>query len=202
VTGFDAIVLAGGASQRMSGVPKTALTVGGVPLLARVTAALGAARTVVVVGESVPAARADIVCREEPPGGGPVAGLAAGLLHVRAARVVVAAGDLPFLTAPAVDVLLDALGRADRAVAVDDAGTEQPLLSAWHTAALYGALCRLPSVSGAAMRAVTTDRTIPVALPGVPPPWWDCDDPAGLARARAAADGPVNGPRKKELADG
>jgi len=49
---FDAIVLAGGASRRMGGGDKTALEVGGVPLLDRALEAVRAASTVVVVGPS------------------------------------------------------------------------------------------------------------------------------------------------------
>ncbi|MDQ4090592.1 MAG: nucleotidyltransferase family protein, partial [Actinomycetota bacterium] len=78
------IVLAGGAGRRMGGVDKAALVVGGVPLLDRV---LGAARPVcdrlVVVGPERPTEVAGVTfVREDPPGGGPVPGVAAGLAAV------------------------------------------------------------------------------------------------------------------------
>jgi molybdenum cofactor guanylyltransferase len=188
VTGVDALVPSGGRAVRMGGA-KPALEVGGVPLLARVTAALTSVETVVVVGSTVPGARADVVCLEEPPGAGPVAAVAAGLRHVRAPVVLLLGADLPFVTTDTVAALLRARGDADRAVAVDDTGREQPLLSAWRTAALEAALRRVEPHEGAALRRLTADWSVPVALPGDPPPWWDCDDPDDLAKARAVLTG-------------
>jgi molybdopterin-guanine dinucleotide biosynthesis protein A len=188
VTGVDAIVLSGGDAVRMGGA-KPGLEVGGLPLLARVTAALSAADTVIVVGPTVPEARADVVCREEPAGAGPVAAVAAGMRHVRAPVVLLLAADLPFLTADAVTALLRARGDADRSVAVDDAGREQPLLSAWRTDALDRALRRVDPHAGAAVRRLVAETSVPVPLPGDPPPWWDCDDLNDLATARALAAG-------------
>ena len=111
MTGVDALVLSGGRAVRM-GAAKPSLEVGGVPLLARVTAALTSVDTVVVVGTTVPGARADVVCREEPPGAGPVAAVATGMRHVRAPVVLLLGADLPFLTA-------DAVGRLPRNVGAD-----------------------------------------------------------------------------------
>ena len=184
MTGVDAIVLSGGGATRM-GAAKAALEVGGVPLLARVTAALTSVETVIVVGPTVPSARVDVVCREEPPGAGPVAAVAAGMRHVRAPVVLLLGADLPFLTADAVDALLRARGDADRAVAVDAAGREQYLLSVWRTAALPPLLERVEPHAHAALRRLTAETSVPVLLTGDPPPWWDCDDPGDLARARA-----------------
>lgn len=172
----------------MGGRAKFALEIGGCALLVRVTDALAAAQRIVVVGDSVPGARADVVCREEPPGAGPVAALAAGLPHIRADAVVLLAADLPFLTPAAIEALLGALAGADRSVAVDDAGRAQPLLSAWRTKSLRAAVSNMGEPGGAAMRSLRADRTVRLELPGDPPPWWDCDDPPGLARARAAAE--------------
>jgi molybdenum cofactor guanylyltransferase len=188
VTGVDAIVLSGGRAVRM-GAAKPELEVGGVPLLARVTAALTSVDTVVVVGPIVPGARADVVCCEEPPGAGPVAAVAEGMRHVRAPVVLLLGADLPFLTTDAVAALLRARGDADRAVAVDDTGREQPLLSAWRTAALDAALRGVKPHGGAALRRLTAEWSVPVELSGDPPPWWDCDDPDDLARARAVLTG-------------
>ncbi|MGI8880045.1 MAG: molybdenum cofactor guanylyltransferase [Jatrophihabitans sp.] len=190
--GYDAIVLAGGQSQRMGGDAKTALEVGGIAILARVTAALRRARRVVLVGDSVPGARADVITHEEPPGGGPVAALAAGLRHVHAPIILTLAGDLPFLTEAAVETLVGQLrDDVQRAVAVDGVGREQLLCAAWTAPALRAALEALGSPIGAAMRGLVTPsiRTAKVNLPGEPPPWWDCDDPVQLALARTAAGG-------------
>lgn len=77
----SAVVLAGGAARRLGGASKPDLIVGGSTLL---DLALGAcattgARPVVVVGPPHLAGDGVIVTREDPPGGGPVAGLEAGL---------------------------------------------------------------------------------------------------------------------------
>ncbi len=193
---FDAIVLAGGRSRRMGGVAKTALEVGGTAMLARVTAAVAGAGQVVLVGEPVAGARADVITREDPPGSGPVAALAAGLPHVHAPVVATLAGDLPFLTERAVSDLVAAVhGGAQRAVAVDGSGREQLLCAAWRTAALRAAVASMRRLDGAALRAliVAPEETVRLVLTGHPPPWWDCDDAEQLATARIAIQGDTDG---------
>src|SRR5665648_985882 len=79
---FDAIVLAGGEGIRLGGVDKAAVPVGGRPMLAHVLDAVaGARRTVVVAPPTVATFGVDRV-QEDPPLGGPAAGLAAGLTHL------------------------------------------------------------------------------------------------------------------------
>lgn len=78
-TAFDAIVLAGGAGQRLGGVDKPGLSVGGRTLLDRVLAACRDARRTVVVGGRRTTERPVVWAQESPPGGGPVAALDAGL---------------------------------------------------------------------------------------------------------------------------
>ncbi|MFC0083091.1 molybdenum cofactor guanylyltransferase, partial [Aciditerrimonas ferrireducens] len=74
--GRGAVLLTGGTSRRM-GVDKATLFVGGVPLAWRVARALAAVGGPVV--EVGPGAVPWLpVAREEPPGGGPLAGLVAG----------------------------------------------------------------------------------------------------------------------------
>ncbi|MFG3347695.1 DUF6457 domain-containing protein [Streptomyces sp. NPDC048018] len=78
-TAYDAIVLAGGAARRLGGADKPGVRVGGRPLLDRVLAGCRDAGRTVVVAEPRATARPVEWTREEPPGGGPVAALAAGL---------------------------------------------------------------------------------------------------------------------------
>ncbi|MFF2567556.1 DUF6457 domain-containing protein [Streptomyces sp. NPDC058084] len=78
-TAYDAIVLAGGAARRLGGADKPGVRVGGRPLLDRVLAGCRDAGRTVVVAEPRATARPVEWAREEPPGGGPVAALAAGL---------------------------------------------------------------------------------------------------------------------------
>ncbi|MET9952285.1 DUF6457 domain-containing protein [Streptomyces sp. NPDC006339] len=81
-TAYDALVLAGGAARRLGGADKPAVRVGGRPLLDRVLAGCRDARRTVVVADPRPTARPVEWTRESPPGGGPVAALAAGLRHL------------------------------------------------------------------------------------------------------------------------
>ncbi len=76
---YDALVLAGGAARRLGGADKPGVRVGGRALLDRVLAACAGARTTVVVAESRPTARPVDWAREDPPGGGPLAALDAGV---------------------------------------------------------------------------------------------------------------------------
>ncbi|MFI8824284.1 DUF6457 domain-containing protein [Streptomyces sp. NPDC053431] len=78
-TAYDAIVLAGGAARRLGGADKPGVRVGGRALLDRVLAGCRDAGRTVVVAEPRGTARPVEWTREEPPGGGPVAALAAGL---------------------------------------------------------------------------------------------------------------------------
>ena len=137
VTPFDAIVLAGGAGQRMGdprGTDKAGLDVGGITLLDRVLAAVADAQHCIVVGPRRPTARPVTFTVEEPAGSGPAAAIVHGLSLVDAATVVVLAADMPF-AATAVPKLIDALAgvQADAAMLVDDAGRRQPLLAAYRT---------------------------------------------------------------------
>ena len=118
-----AIVLAGGSARRLSGTPKPLLLVGDRPLLVHVARAAMAtgADPVVVVG---PTDTATMVrdrtveampwTREQPPGGGPVAAIAAGLAMLTGP---VATDDLVLLLAgdaPRVGQALGALVAAAR----------------------------------------------------------------------------------------
>ncbi|MGI5272084.1 molybdenum cofactor guanylyltransferase [Nonomuraea sp. CA-218870] len=137
---FDTVILAGGRAERLGGVDKPGLEVGGIPMAAGVAAAARAA---------LPAALAEIApetvrrtgrgaaggtgrdgdgggrlvivgpprdipgavfVREEPPGAGPVPALRAGLAEVTASWVILLAGDLPFLASSHLTTLLARTG--------------------------------------------------------------------------------------------
>ncbi|MER7516789.1 DUF6457 domain-containing protein [Streptomyces sp. NPDC126499] len=84
-TAYDAIVLAGGAARRLGGADKPGVRVGGRPLLDRVLEGCRDARRTIVVAEPRATARPVEWTREDPPGGGPVAALAAGLRRLTTA---------------------------------------------------------------------------------------------------------------------
>ncbi|MGI9822351.1 molybdenum cofactor guanylyltransferase [Agromyces sp. Marseille-Q5079] len=84
---LDAVLLAGGRASRLDGASKPDLEVGGRTLLQHAVDAARSAgvRRIVVVGPSSLVAPGCLVVRENPPFGGPVAAIAAGLAALDAA---------------------------------------------------------------------------------------------------------------------
>ncbi|MFC8388051.1 NTP transferase domain-containing protein [Streptomyces sp. NPDC057238] len=190
-------MLAGGAARRLGGADKPGVRVGGRALLDRVLAACAGARTTVVVAGPRPTARPVIWAREEPPGGGPLAALAAGLRHTTADQVVLLSADLPFLDHRTVRGLLAPLrhGTADGVLLTDSDGRDQPLVAAYRTGSLRRELTVLTGrhgeLTGLPLRRLTgsldlTRISDPVAS-------FDCDtwDDIATARARIREHGHV-----------
>lgn len=79
---FDAIILAGGRGSRLGGLRKPELALDGRRLVDRALAAAAGARRIVVVGDAeVPEETPHT--REDPPYGGPVAALEAGMAFLQ-----------------------------------------------------------------------------------------------------------------------
>ena len=187
---FDAIVLAGGRSSRLSGTPKAELVYRRQTLVARTVDAASRARRVVVVGDvavgdvvvgdvvvgdvvthaaTEPLFGRVLLTQEDPPFGGPAAGIAAGAMMLAANGstadgpaangpaadglvasefTMVLACDMPDVDA-AVPILLDALLAAlslepgtDGVIAIDAELHPQPLAALYRTAKLGEALSR------------------------------------------------------------
>ncbi|MFJ9087130.1 DUF6457 domain-containing protein [Streptomyces sp. NPDC102384] len=213
---YDAIVLAGGGARRLGGADKPGVRVGGRALLDRVLHACAGARATVVVAEPRRTARPVVWAREDPPGGGPLAALEAGVRGLEAApepvaeSIVVLSADLPFLGDRTVRGLLDALeaeselggandgvnGDAiDGALLADADGRDQPLVAAYRYTALRRVLGELKAqhgdLTGLPLRLFTrnlrlTRITDPVAS-------FDCDtwDDIAAARSRIREHGRV-----------
>jgi len=196
VAPYTAVVLAGGKAARLGGQAKPQLEVGGRTMLAAVLAAVSDADCRVVVGPRQPVPDDVVLVRERPPGGGPVAALRAGLAEVPTEVVAVLAGDLPFLTGALITELRGQLS-GDGVLVVDDGGRDQLLLGVWRTAALRSAVAGSsgPTSMRRVLAPLSVRRVRPAEVPGQPPPWLDCDTPADLARARAAAGRPPALPR-------
>jgi molybdopterin-guanine dinucleotide biosynthesis protein A len=192
---YTAVVLAGGRAARLGGRAKPQLEVGGRTMLDTVLAAVADAERRVVVGPRQPVPADVVLVREHPPGGGPVSALRAGLDEVTTDVVALLAGDLPFLTAELV-AQLRALLTGDGALVVDDGGREQWLLGVWRTDALRAATRSAtgPTSLRKVLAPLAPARLRPPVTPGQPPPWLDCDTPADLSRARAAAGTPEPAP--------
>jgi molybdenum cofactor guanylyltransferase len=188
---YTAVVLAGGKAARLGGQAKPQLEVGGRTILSAVLAAVADAERRIVVGPRQPAPDDVVQVREQPPGGGPVAALRAGLAEVATDVAALLAGDLPFLTAGLIAELRARL-TGDGVLVVDDTGRDQLLLGVWRTDALRAAAgdAAGPTSMRKLLAPLAVRRLRPVVAPGTPPPWTDCDTPADLARARQVARRP------------
>ncbi|MGQ4346115.1 NTP transferase domain-containing protein [Streptomyces sp. SAS_275] len=179
---YDAVVLAGGSARRLGGADKPGVRVGGRALLDRVLAACADAAVTVVVAEPRATARPVRWAREDPPGGGPVAALDAGLRHTTAPYVVVLSADLPFLDEKTVRRLLDALAGAGAAT-VPHAAPGAPEGGS-------AALAAPPSVSREVRGSPGTLEEAPPAL-----------DPASADRRSTDAVGPAGAPSESAAQD-
>ena len=89
------VVLAGGESRRF-GSDKLAAPLAGTTVLDHLLGSLPQEWAVIAVGEQRPTPRPLTWTREYPPGGGPLAGIAAGLALVTTDLTAVVAGDMPY----------------------------------------------------------------------------------------------------------
>jgi molybdopterin-guanine dinucleotide biosynthesis protein A len=189
------IVLCGGTSRRLGGVDKTRESLAGTTVLDHLLDDLPPGWPVVCVGEMRPTTRSVQWCRESPAGGGPVAGIAAGLDHVgrlggqhrrrdEAGEIcVVVGGDMPF-AAVALPTLVDCLNAQpglDAVLATDPGGRTQPLLAAYRDEALRAALPGEPD--GARLMRVIDGLRIGT-VPCDARTTLDVDTPEALEQAR------------------
>lgn len=186
--------MAGGGGRRLGGVDKPGLSRAGTRLLDIAIDAVRAARddapatAVVVVGPPRPVPDGVVAVREDPPGGGPAAAVAAGVAALARlgapsdtdGPVVLLAADLPRLTVGTVDRLISALTdepTAGAAVLLDDTGRRQLLLAAWRADALRRAADALPARGhGRPLRSLYDGVTV-VEVPGRDDEWADVDTP-------------------------
>ncbi|WP_086883731.1 MULTISPECIES: NTP transferase domain-containing protein [Streptomyces violaceusniger group] len=184
---YDAVILAGGAARRLGGVDKPALRVGGRALLDRVLDACRGAGRTVVVGPRRPTARPVRWAREEPPGGGPVAAVDAGVRQTTAPVVLVLSADLPFLTHETVETLLTGLRGAEGAVLIDPDGREQPLVAAYRAEPLRREIALLATehggLGGLPLRLLVSELAL--ARLRHPTASFDCDTWEDITTARA-----------------
>lgn len=141
-----AIILAGGSGRRLGDVDKPDLIIDGCTLVSTALTAVAGAHTVVVgpTRDLDPAIRQT---REHPIGGGPAAGLVAGLrtltddIPAGNDLVAVLAADLPGITGAAVQALCVAVRErnASGAVLTDPDGRRQYLAGVWQWEPLLAA---------------------------------------------------------------
>jgi molybdopterin-guanine dinucleotide biosynthesis protein A len=194
----DLLVLAGGRAQRLGGASKPDVVVAGRTLIDHVLDAAGSARRVVVVGPPELARPGVRTVLEEPPGGGPVAGIDAGLAALgdreANADVLVLACDVP-RAAAAVPLLHRALASepaADGARLVRDGHAS--LVALYRREPLTAALAALREaggVHGVSVRRMSAGlRMLDVADPddlGADADTWDDVHRLDEALSRGAA---------------
>lgn len=190
VAEFAAVVLAGGRARRLGGVDKLLVPIGGRTLLDRTLDAAAAADPLVVVGPPRPTTRPVLWTAEDPPEGGPLAGLQAGLAQLPATTrtVAVLAGDHPYLTPATITRLRNALRTAPQpagAVLTDSDERLQWLVGVWRTDALREAMPA--DVRNRPLRAVLAPLA-PRPVPAIESEASDVDTPEDLRGAH-----PTNG---------
>lgn len=182
-THLGAVILAGGSGDRIGGVDKPMLDVGGQLLLGRAVGAFQCG-ALILTGTPRPGFERYRWIREDPPGSGPTAALAAGLgeLDATVDPIGLLAADLIGVTERTVRRLCDALGAADGAVLTDAAGYRQWVISVWRARALRAAMPADPA--GVPLRAVLGTLRV-TEVPELPGESDDIDTPVDLANARA-----------------
>jgi molybdopterin-guanine dinucleotide biosynthesis protein A len=139
---WSVIVLSGGTNKRF-GSDKSQALLKGVTLLDHVLSFIPAGIKTVIVGKDV---------FEQPPLGGPVAGIARGVQEVDTEYVAITAVDMPYGSS-LFPQLLEAI-TDDAAMPVDSQGFKQPLCGIYRRQALLAALAKLGDVHGQSMRAL------------------------------------------------
>ena len=190
---WTAILLAGGRASRLGGRYKPGIAIAGRTLLDRSLAAVAGAQHTVVVGPRAPTDRPVVWTTEQPPGGGPVAALAAGLAALPASdEVALLAADLTGVTDGTIErlraMLADCPATAG-AVLRDVEGHRQWLISVWRRTPLQAALPADPG--GRSLRATLSGLAI-AEVAELPGESGDVDTQADLARFLASGgEGPV-----------
>ena len=192
---FAVLIPAGGAASRLGGADKPMVEVGGLGLLDRVIEACRdfGPVPITVIGPERATRRPVRWVREDPPGGGPAAALAAGLAGQSGDWVGVFAADLPFLDANTVHSLWTTLADADApydgALLVDPNGREQWLAAIYRRDALLARLAELgpERISGLPLRRLVENLRL-LRVAGTGRAVLDCDTWEDVAAARRIAD--------------
>jgi molybdopterin-guanine dinucleotide biosynthesis protein A len=183
---WTAIVLSGGRSSRL-GHDKSRVRIDGRMLIDLVVDAIPPSVPCIIVGpDPGPLTRTVIVTREDPPGAGPVAGIAAGLACVTTDLVAVIAVDMPFAGAELAGLIEEFATSAavDAVIPLDADGRRQPLAGVYATPALRAAVEALETPIGASVRSLIAHLTIKDLPVPSPLTLLDVDTPADLAAAR------------------
>ena len=133
-----AAIIAGGRAQRLGGLDKGDLVIGGRRIIDRQLSVLGqVAEHILIVSNDHHRFRASglRVCGDLVPGAGPLGGLYTALVRSPSAQTIVVACDLPFLTGSFLRYLVAQVRGADAAIPRTATGTE-PLCAVYDRACL------------------------------------------------------------------
>lgn len=185
-----AVILAGGQGRRLGGRDKPALRLGARTLLDIALEAVGHC-PIVVVGPPRELPAAVLGIQEDPPGGGPAAGLATGIGALPAlpvgAMIAVLAADLPGISRSTLDRLTAGLDDSSSsspvagAVLIDSAGRRQYLTGVWRSGLLSAAIVRRQDWQGAPLRELLGPLQV-LEIPGLDRETDDVDTPEDWRR--------------------
>lgn len=152
---LGAVILAGGTALRLGGADKASLELDGRSLLDWALDAVVDASEVVVVGDHLPTERPVTFVREDPPLGGPAAGILAGVDAFAGVpkELVLLAVDMPRVTLTTIGRLRAAAEGRDGAVLVDARG-RRALAYVVSAAALAGVRPPVEEVHGLPLRTL------------------------------------------------
>lgn len=194
---WTVLILSGGRSSRM-GSDKARVELDGRRLLDWLVDSVPEEIPCVVVGPNPErTSRSVTVTREEPAGGGPVAGINAGLQHVATSLVVIVAVDMPLAGSSLprlVDLLAQADDNVDAVLPMDASGRLQPLAGAYRADALRLAVERIAPPAGRPVRDLVAQLSVST-VPGLPAiALTDVDTEDDLARLRRSLRDEVRRP--------
>lgn len=161
-TDVTALILAGGRATRLGGVDKRTLQIDGASIFERQCAVLAplCAEILVSTPGAVPGYR---TVADPAPGGGPLAGIAAGLAHATTPWLLVVAGDMPHLSAPVLRLLLGAATGDVDAVGIRIDALPEPLLCLYRVAAVRPRVEARLAAGRLKASALLTDEGLEVA---------------------------------------
>ncbi|MEO8701189.1 MAG: molybdenum cofactor guanylyltransferase [Kofleriaceae bacterium] len=150
----SALILAGGKATRLGGIDKRELRIDGVSIFERQVAVLAPLVAEIIV--SSPREIAGFRCVTDAiEGAGPLAGIAAGLAAMRTEWLVVVAGDMPYITAALVELVISRIADDHDAVGIRIGDLPEPLFCALRSTVAPAIERRLGSGQRKASRLLT-----------------------------------------------
>jgi molybdopterin-guanine dinucleotide biosynthesis protein A len=181
----SAMILTGGASSRF-GSDKSQVILGSRSLIENLLTGLPPEIEIVIVGPKIQdTSRSVQYAREDPPGGGPVAAIHAGLDLINSEFVAIIATDMPFAH-QIWEVLISNLPRSeDATIPLDSEGVRQTLCALYRADSLRRAFAEIGEVHGQSMRNVTRLLSVKELQvePALQRTLHDIDTPADLEQA-------------------